>query len=93
MKWLTFQTTLDNMSGREGGKKKPLKAAKKQNNELDDDDKVCVHFEWSIHNNQISCQALHAKQREEQKKLKEMAAKAAGKGPLVSGGIKKSGKK
>ena len=38
-------------------------------------------------------QALHAKQREEQKKLKEMAAKAAGKGPLVSGGIKKSGKK
>ena len=28
------------MSGREGGKKKPLKAAKKANNELDDDDKV-----------------------------------------------------
>ena len=50
-------------------------------------------FEWSIHNNQISFQALHAKQREEQKKLKEMATKAAGKGPLVSGGIKKSGKK
>ena len=64
------------MSGREGGKKKPLKAAKKDAKELDDDDK-----------------ALHAKQREEQKKLKEMAAKAAGKGPLVSGGIKKSGKK
>ena len=38
-------------------------------------------------------QALHAKQREEQKKLKEMAAKAAGKGPLSGGGIKKSGKK
>ena len=37
--------------------------------------------------------ALHAKQREEQKKLKEMAAKASGKGPLVGGGIKKSGKK
>ena len=46
-----------------------------------------------IYFNQIMCQALHAKQREEQKKLKEMAAKAAGKGPLVSGGIKKSGKK
>ena len=28
------------MSGREGGKKKPLKAAKKDNKELDDDDKV-----------------------------------------------------
>ena len=40
------------MSGREGGKKKPLKAAKKDAKELDDDDK-----------------ALHAKQREEQKKL------------------------
>ena len=64
------------MSGREGGKKKPLKAAKKDAKELDDDDK-----------------ALHAKQREEQKKLKEMAGKASGKGPLVSGGIKKSGKK
>ena len=37
--------------------------------------------------------ALHMKQREEQKKLKEMAAKAAGKGPLATGGIKKSGKK
>ena len=32
------------MSGREGGKKKPLKAAKKQNNELDDDDKVYKIF-------------------------------------------------
>ena len=38
-------------------------------------------------------QAFQAKQREEQKKLKEMQAKAAGKGPLVGGGIKKSGKK
>ena len=28
------------MSGREGGKKKPLKAAKKQGHELDDEDKV-----------------------------------------------------
>ena len=64
------------MSGREGGKKKPLKAAKKDTKELDDDDK-----------------ALHAKQKEELKKLKEMASKAAGKGPLSGGGIKKSAKK
>ena len=28
------------MTGREGGKKKPLKAAKKDNKELDDEDKV-----------------------------------------------------
>jgi len=33
------------------------------------------------------------KQREDQKKLEEMKKKAAGKGPLSSGGIKKSGKK
>lgn len=32
-------------------------------------------------------------QKEAQKKLDEMKVKAAGKGPLVSGGIKKSGKK
>lgn len=32
-------------------------------------------------------------QKEQQKKLDEMKAKAAGKGPLVGGGIKKSGKK
>ena len=31
--------------------------------------------------------------REDQKKLAEMQKKAAGKGPLASGGIKKSGKK
>ncbi|KAM7334969.1 hypothetical protein ACRRTK_005446 [Alexandromys fortis] len=33
------------------------------------------------------------KQKEEQKKLEELKAKAAGKGPLATGGIKKSGKK
>ena len=32
-------------------------------------------------------------QQEEKKKLAEMAKKAGGKGPLVTGGIKKSGKK
>ncbi|CAM9343513.1 unnamed protein product [Bubo scandiacus] len=37
--------------------------------------------------------AFKQKQKEEQKKLEEMKAKAAGKGPLTSGGIKKSGKK
>ena len=85
------------MSGREGGKKKPLKAAKKQGGELDDDDKVgrAQSSSWLSENfiHVFSVQAFHAKQREEQKKLKEMQAKAAGKGPLVGGGIKKSGKK
>lgn len=37
--------------------------------------------------------AFKQKQKEEAKAKKEMASKAAGKGPLVSGGIKKSGKK
>ncbi|XP_014892118.1 translation machinery-associated protein 7 [Poecilia latipinna] len=64
------------MSGREGGKKKPLKAPKKQNKELDDEDV-----------------AFKQKQKEEQKAMDALKAKATGKGPLASGGIKKSGKK
>lgn len=64
------------MSGREGGKKKPLKNPKKENKELDDED-------------------LKVKQKlkEQQKALNDAKAKAAQKGPMVSGGIKKSGKK
>lgn len=64
------------MSGREGGKKKPLKAPKKQAKDVDDDDV-----------------AYKQKQKEDQKALEQLKAKAAGKGPLASGGIKKSGKK
>ena len=64
------------MSGREGGKKKPLKQPKKQSKDLDEEDR-----------------AFKQKQKEEQKKLDELKAKAAGKGPLTGGGIKKSGKK
>ena len=64
------------MSGRDGGKKKPLKAPKKQGKDLDDEDL-----------------AFKQKQKEDQKAMGEMKAKAAGKGPLASGGIKKSGKK
>ncbi|XP_064130664.1 translation machinery-associated protein 7 [Loxodonta africana] len=55
------------MSGREGGKKKPLKQPKKQSKEMDEEDK-----------------AFKQKQKEEQKKLEELKAKAAGKGPLDS---------
>ncbi|KAG0236460.1 translation machinery associated TMA7 [Mortierella sp. GBAus27b] len=64
------------MSGRQGGKAKPLKAPKKKTADLDDDDV-----------------AFKNRQKEELAKLKEMQAKAAGKGPLLGGGIKKSGKK
>ena len=34
------------MSGREGGKKKPLKAPKKQGGDLDEDDKVSLKSTW-----------------------------------------------
>ncbi|KWU43170.1 translation machinery associated TMA7 [Rhodotorula sp. JG-1b] len=76
------------MSGRQGGeslpycdpdprgKLKPLKAPKKKNEEVDEDDA-----------------AFKAKQKAEAAKLKEMQAKAAKGGPLLGGGIKKSGKK
>ncbi|XP_075838165.1 translation machinery-associated protein 7-like [Microtus pennsylvanicus] len=37
--------------------------------------------------------AFKQKPKEEQKKLEELKAKAVGKGPLATGGIKKSGKK
>uniref|UniRef100_A0A3Q3AXQ1 Translation machinery associated 7 homolog n=1 Tax=Kryptolebias marmoratus TaxID=37003 RepID=A0A3Q3AXQ1_KRYMA len=59
-----------------GGKKKPLKAPKKQSKEVDDEDL-----------------AFKQKQKDEQKAMEAMKAKASGKGPLASGGIKKSGKK
>jgi len=64
------------MSGREGGKKKPLKAPKKGGKEQDDDD-----------------MAHKAKLKEQEKLLSDAKTKAAQKGPLVTGGIKKSGKK
>jgi len=64
------------MSGRQGGKKKPLKQPKKQDKELDEDDL-----------------AFKQKQKDEQAALKAMQDKAKSKGPLVEGGIKKSGKK
>ncbi|KAI1083101.1 translation machinery associated TMA7 [Whalleya microplaca] len=61
---------------REGGKIKPLKAAKKQQKDLDEDDKAYLE-----------------KKKADEKARAEMAKKAGGKGPLTSGGIKKSGKK
>ncbi|CAL8338025.1 unnamed protein product [Merluccius merluccius] len=64
------------MSGREGGKKKPLKAPKKQNKDLDDED-----------------MAFKQKQKDDQKAMEALKAKASGKGPLAGCGIKKSGKK
>lgn len=64
------------MSGREGGKKKPLKAPKKEQKVLDEEDL-----------------AFKQKQKEQQKALAEAAKKANQRGPLVTGGIKKSGKK
>ena len=65
------------MSGRQGGKQKPLKNPKKKQQEDDDEDAV----------------AYKAKLKADSQAKKEMANKAKKGGPLVSGGIKKSGKK
>lgn len=64
------------MSGREGGKKKPLKAPKKDSKNLDEED-----------------MAFKQKQKEQQKAMEAAKAGASKKGPLLGGGIKKSGKK
>ncbi|EER30493.1 predicted protein [Candida tropicalis MYA-3404] len=64
------------MSGRQGGKAKPLKAPKKKQQDLDEDDL-----------------AFKAKQKADAAAKKAMAEKAKKGGPLVGGGIKKSGKK
>ncbi|XP_068196610.1 translation machinery-associated protein 7 [Antennarius striatus] len=64
------------MSGREGGKKKPLKAPKKLSKEMDEDEV-----------------AFKQKQKEEKAAMEAMKTRASAKGPLSSGGIKKSGKK
>lgn len=64
------------MSGRQGGKAKPLKAPKKKEQEYDEEDL-----------------AFKEKQRADAQAKKEMAAKAKKGGPMIGGGIKKSGKK
>ncbi|KAJ3162794.1 hypothetical protein HDU86_003768 [Geranomyces michiganensis] len=66
------------MSGRQGGKLKPLKQAKKKG-PADDMDETDIAFKQ--------------KQREEAAKLKALAETAKKGGPLGGGGIKKSGKK
>lgn len=64
------------MSGRDGGKKKPLKAPKKEGKDYTDED---LEFK--------------KKQQELAKQLKDAKEAAGKKGPMCSGGIKKSGKK
>ena len=65
------------MSGRQGGKLKPLKQAKKDTNKVETEEDV----------------EFKKKQLEEKKKMEEAKAKAMQKGPMSGGGIKKSGKK
>uniref|UniRef100_G1Q7D4 Translation machinery-associated protein 7 n=1 Tax=Myotis lucifugus TaxID=59463 RepID=G1Q7D4_MYOLU len=60
----------------EGGKRKPLKVAKKQAKDMDEGDK-----------------GFKQKQKEEKKIFEELKGKVAGKGPLATSGMKKSGKK
>ncbi|CAG87747.2 DEHA2E04642p [Debaryomyces hansenii CBS767] len=64
------------MSGRQGGKQKPLKNPKKKQSDEDEEDV-----------------AYKAKLKADAQAKKDMANKAKKGGPLVGGGIKKSGKK
>ncbi|BGP35970.1 Translation machinery-associated protein 7 [Rhodotorula toruloides] len=79
-------------------KLKPLKAPKKGKAEEDEDDaafKVCATPYERLLRSAATSNTSHitAKQKAEAAKLKEMQAKAAKGGPLLGGGIKKSGKK
>ncbi|BGP21043.1 Translation machinery-associated protein 7 [Rhodosporidiobolus nylandii] len=65
------------MSGRQGGKLKPLKAAKKGPKADDDEDDV----------------AFKNKQKADAAALKALQERASKGGPLGGSGIKKSGKK
>lgn len=61
---------------RQGGKAKPLKAAKKQQSDLTEEEL-----------------AFKEKQKADAQARKKMAEQAKKGGPMVGGGIKKSGKK
>ncbi|CAG5077240.1 Oidioi.mRNA.OKI2018_I69.PAR.g8661.t1.cds [Oikopleura dioica] len=82
------------MSGRQGGKAKPLKAKKKSGRHPGFGHRLTRYFPTigpkELDEDDIAHQQ---KMREEKKKMADMAKKAGGKGPLTSGGIKKSGKK
>ncbi|CAK7270348.1 hypothetical protein SEPCBS119000_004042 [Sporothrix epigloea] len=94
---------------REGGKVKPLKAAKKDKKELDEDDKAFLEKKRAgkrphiCQERHVRCNNIHKTKSErltrknasDEKARKDLADKAKGKGPLNTGnqGIKKSGKK
>ncbi|KAI4145996.1 MAG: hypothetical protein LQ340_006081 [Diploschistes diacapsis] len=83
-------------ASREGGKAKPLKAAKKEKKELDEDDLAFQAKQRAGRYPSVeSWRKGVTDNRTEAKANKDMAEKAKGKGPMNTGqqGIKKSGKK
>ncbi|KAG7270220.1 hypothetical protein CRUP_013937 [Coryphaenoides rupestris] len=80
------------MSSREGGKKKPLKAPKKQNKDLDEvleapgpgGDSGGFRC-WRLRSPGHEDVAFKQKQKDDQKAMEAMKAKAGGKGPLKAG--------
>ena len=76
------------MTGRDGGKKKPLKAPKKDGKVEDDDDKVNKFSKFfyifidKANNTFTYSQDFKAKQKEQQKALETLKEKAAKKGLL-----------
>ncbi len=75
-----------------GGKLKPLKKPKKDSRDLDDVFNNFKSFSMFMDHIQDDLE-FKRKQKEEAAALKALKEKAAGKGPLLGGGIKKSGKK
>ncbi|KLO12015.1 translation machinery associated TMA7 [Schizopora paradoxa] len=69
------------MSGRQGGKAKPLKAPKKEKKEEDEETASDI------------CLAFKAKQKQQAAELAAAKDKASKGGPMGGAGIKKSGKK
>jgi hypothetical protein len=82
------------MTGRQGGKAKPLKKPK-QGEKVELDVSGFYLFTQPISYSFLFQEDLEFKKKkaEEQKKLKEAAAEASKKGPMGGSGIKKSGKK
>merc|ERR1712133_251785 len=77
-----------NMSGREGGKKKPLKAPKKENKELDDEDKAFKEKQKEekrqLRDEKESCRERSSCQWWNQKVWQEIASAGMGAGMVFA---------
>ncbi|EEY20181.1 predicted protein [Verticillium alfalfae VaMs.102] len=84
-------------ANRDGGKAKPLKAPKKQNKEMDEEDIAFPRRRRPVGETSfmfpLDLCADHTAPQQRRRPARRWPSRAQGKGPLASGGIKKSGKK